>query len=187
MRILNLLTAFAVLILFSCNKDENSDKIFIKYKLDGEKQEFTATQTSINTGFGADASSCSGIFNFEDDISICLSMDQDSITAKDFENLVGEKLKVRSCGGVGCGTGADFDVKIDGEYFTTTASNNPYPDYYIRFNEVRFFRTLTIFDDPVNEYFIEGDFHVQKSIGFYLYVCVHNLFYLYENRSSAES
>ena len=165
MRLLNLLIACAILITFSCNKDENSDKIFIKYKLDGETQEFTAMQTSINTGFGPDASTCSGIFNFEDDISICLSMDQDSITITDFENLIGEKLRVRSCAGVGCGTGADLDVKIEGEYYSTTASNNPHPEYYIRFNEVRFFRTLTIFDESFNEYFIEGDFHLQLSDG----------------------
>lgn len=155
----------STLCFVSCNKDEDSEKIFINFNLDGISQEYTATQTSINTGFGPDANSCSGIFNFEDDISICLSMDQDSITVTDFENLIGEKLRVRSCAGVGCGTGGDLDVKIDGDYFTTSALNNPYPEYYIRFNEVRFFRTLTIFDESFNEYFIEGDFNLKLSDG----------------------
>ncbi|RYD74314.1 MAG: hypothetical protein EOP53_18515 [Sphingobacteriales bacterium] len=156
----------------ACNKKDDKDPVpapapakqmFIKFTLDGTAKNITGTTASINTGFGGGAYTSSGFFNFNDNIHITLSMDQENILGADLEALVGQKILVGSCGG--CPTNIQLIYDINGDEYRSSDSDNKLPDEYIKFNSVTFDKEVTIFDKKKNQYYVTGEFNLKLSSG----------------------
>ena len=160
---LTLLVGLTLVAIFSCSKDDDPGKLYIRFKLDGDQQNFSGSENSINTGFGPDVSTSSGFFDFETNIDISLSMEQDSITEQDLKDLIGQKIKVPHCFGVGCGTSMDLNWDINGDYYSSSGDDNPFPQYYFQINKVEYLRTVEPFDVEYKQLIVEGVFELNIS------------------------
>jgi hypothetical protein len=140
-----------------------ADPLYIKFTLDGVAKSFTSTNVSINTGFGGGSSTSSGFFNLTDDISINLNMPLDSIMGSDLQSLVGQKIRIGSCGG--CPTNIYLNYAINDNDYQSSGTYNVLPSEYIKFNTVTFQKNLTVFNRNVNQYYVTGEFNLKLSYG----------------------
>lgn len=161
--------------LSSCKKDEDHDtptptptppptnQLFITFTLDGVATNVTGTSNQLNTGRGSGSYTSSSFFDFTTSIDITLSMPQDSIHGSDLESLIGEKIPIGSCGG--CPTNMNLSYKINGDYYDTYESTNPFPDNYFKITSVTFHKNVDVFDTNLNQYIVAGEFNVKLSSG----------------------
>jgi hypothetical protein len=157
--------------LSSCKKKDTpaptptptTPQLYISFTLDGVSKNITNTTNQINTGYGGGAYTSSGFFTLTDEITMLLSMPQDSIVGADLQSLVGKKLTIGSCGG--CPTNIYLSYNINGNDYESYDTNNPSPDDYIQFNTVTYDNTINLFGQNVKEYYVTGTFNLKLSYG----------------------
>jgi hypothetical protein len=140
-----------------------ANQLFINFTLDGVAKSFTGTEVSLHTTYGGGSSTSSGFFNMNDNISINLNMPLDSIMGSDFQSLIGQKIRIGSCGG--CPTNINLDYEINGNDYESSDLNNALPADYIKFNTVTFQKNVTVFGKNLNQYYVTGDFNLKISYG----------------------
>ncbi len=165
---------FVLILANSCKKDDNNNatststptptnQLFIAFTLDGVSKNITGASNQINTGGGGYAFTSSGFFDLATDISINLSMPQDTVLGSDLQSLIGQKIPIGSCGG--CPTNINLQYDISGNTYESYDSNNPFPTNYIKFTSVTFNKSITLFGQSLNQYYVTGVFNVKLSYG----------------------
>lgn len=175
-QVLLILSLLLTIQFLSCKKKNNTqapaptptpapapaNSLFVSFTLDGSPKNFTSATASMNQGYSSGSSTSSG-FYVNDNISINLSMMLDSIMGSDLQGLVGQKIRIGSCGG--CPTNIHMNYEIGGNLYTTSDTYNTLPNEFIRFNSVTFDKTVTSFGKQLNQYYIKGDFNVKLTYG----------------------
>ncbi|MBU3661311.1 MAG: hypothetical protein FGM14_15690 [Flavobacteriales bacterium] len=157
---------FSILVLAalsSCKKDTDdgetpTDELFISFTIDGVQKKYVSnSSTSNNTNGGSSGNSAytgAGFFDFEKDIYISLDLEKDSIVGADLEALIGQKIQICDI----CPVSMGMRYDIDGDDYSTSASNNPYPANYFKINSVTFYRLNNTLGQNAKEYFVTGEF-----------------------------
>ena len=166
---------FVLILANSCKKkDDNNNvtptptptptnKLFIAFTLDGVSKNITGTSNQINTGGGGYAYTSTGFFDLTNDININLSIPKDTILGSDLQSLIGQKIPIGSCGG--CPTNINLQYDISGNTYESDDSNNPSPTNYIKLTAVTFKKSITLFGQSLNQYYVTGVFNVKLSYG----------------------
>ena len=144
-------------------KDKNEeetpvDELFISFTIDGVQKKYVSSSNTFNNTnggiFGNSSYTGAGFFDLEKEIYINFDLEKDSIVGSDFEAVIGQKLQICDI----CPVSMGMRYDIDGDDYSTSASNNPYPANYFKINSVTFYRLNNTLGQNVKEYFVTGEF-----------------------------
>jgi len=158
-----LLCILFLTVFSSCKKNKGEeetpvDELYISFTIDGAQKKYVSSSNTFNNTnsgiFGNSSYTGAGFFDLEKEIYINFDLEKDSIVGADFETVIGQKIQICD----NCPISMGMRYVIDGDDYSTSASNNPYPANYFKINSVTFYRLNNSLGQNVKEYFVTGEF-----------------------------
>ena len=159
------LTLLSFTLLSSCKKKETTpppaDELYISFKLDGVDKKFSTTNFITNSNSGGVGGNLayisSGFYDLEKEIFINFDVQKDSIVGADYQAAIGQNIPVCD----NCPISMGLRYAINGNDYSSSQSNNPFPANYFKINSVTFYRLNTSLGQNVKEYIITGEFNTK--------------------------